>query len=122
MMFWPQHGVQPMHVQWKQQTDAGDNHRGRPCLAAFLIMDPSVEGVCNETPLGSVETRYLDTRITCTRDFHHGLFWKKVEQTLDSLQLETELRREIEDEIAQKVPRPTAEWALWGVTCIPQFD
>ena len=111
-----------MHVQWTQQNDASAGNGGRPCLMAVLIMDSASKGTEAETPLGSVELRYLDTRITCTRDFHHGLFWKKVEQKLDDLALEPELRRHIENQITEKVPRPTSDWALWGVTCIPRFD
>ena len=111
-----------MHVEWVQQIDPSSGNGGRPCLMAVLIMDSKAGGTGAETPLGSVELRFLDTRITCTRDFHQGLFWKKVEQKLDNLSLEPELRRLIEAEITEKVPRPTAEWALWGVTCIPRFD
>ena len=111
-----------MHIQWKRQMAPTDGSRDRPCLVVFLRLETGPEGARAETPLGSVETRYLDTRVTCTRDFHHGLFWKKVEQTLEKLGLEPGLRRQIEDEIAEKIPRPTAEWALWGVTCIPRFD
>jgi hypothetical protein len=89
---------------------------------AFLIAEQRSDGARVKTRLGSVELRYLHTRVTCTRDFHHGLFWKKVAQRLDRLHLEPEPRRSIEEEIAEKIPRPTAEWALWGVTCIPRFD
>jgi hypothetical protein len=111
-----------MHVRWRQQAGARGNSGGRPCLAASLINDAGVHGIRYETFLGSIEVRYLATRVTCTRDFHHGLFWKKTAQVLDGLPLEVEIRRGIEAEIARKVPRPTPEWALWGVTCIPRFD
>ncbi len=111
-----------MHVQWVQELDASAGTGGRPCLVAILVMGPGSDGDGAETALGSVQLRYLQTRITCTRDFHQGLFWKKVEQNLDSLLLEPGIRRNIEKQITEKVPRPSPDWALWGVTCIPRFD
>ena len=72
--------------------------------------------------LCSIDERFLTTRIRCTREFHQGLFWKAVDNRLDTLGLKQSSRNALEQEISQKVPRPGDEWALWAVTCIPHYD
>jgi hypothetical protein len=72
--------------------------------------------------LASVEERFLAVNIRSTREFHHGLFWMGVDEKLDNLGCASDARRRIETEIAKTVPRPGAQWALWGVTCIPRYD
>ncbi|MBW2249794.1 MAG: hypothetical protein JRF60_03965 [Deltaproteobacteria bacterium] len=46
----------------------------------------------------------------------------KVDQKLEKLGLEEEVRQALEAQISEKVPRPGDDWALWGVTCIPEID
>ena len=72
--------------------------------------------------LGSIDERFIKTRIRCTREFHQGLFWKAVDLQMEQLGLERHFKKDLEQEISEKVPRPGDEWALWGVTCIPLFD
>ena len=54
--------------------------------------------------------------------FHQGLFGAKVDKKLDGLGLNAGKRNRIEAEISRLVPRPTREWALWAVTCVPRHD
>ena len=72
--------------------------------------------------LAAIEERFLHIRIRKTRAFHQGLFWVKVEQKLEKLGLEEEVQQALEAQISEKVPRPGDDWALWGVTCIPEID
>ncbi len=72
--------------------------------------------------LAAIEERFLRIRISKTRAFHQGLFWVKVEQKLEKLGLEEEVQQALEAQISEKVPRPGDDWALWGVTCIPEID
>ena len=44
------------------------------------------------------------------------------EKKLDDLGLEIEVRAFIEAALAETVPKPGDDWALWGVKCIPQYD
>ena len=72
--------------------------------------------------LGAIETRFLNVAIKCTREFHQGLFWVHAKKKLDDLGLEIEVRAFIEAALAETVPKPGDDWALWGVKCIPQYD
>jgi 2'-5' RNA ligase len=72
--------------------------------------------------LAAIQERFLRIRISKTRAFHQGLFWVKVDQKLEKLGLEEEVQQALEAQISEKVPRPGDDWALWGVTCIPQID
>jgi len=72
--------------------------------------------------LGAIETRFLTVAIKCTREFHQGLFWVHAKKKLDDLGLEIEVRAFIEAALAETVPKPGDDWALWGVKCIPQYD
>ena len=56
------------------------------------------------------------------RAFHRGLFWTVVDKKLDEFRLEPVVRDKIEAEIIEKVPRPTSDWALWGVRCVPKYE
>jgi hypothetical protein len=72
--------------------------------------------------LGSIEERFLFTKIQGTRTFHQGLFWVVVDKNLDKLRLESVVRNQIEGELVEKIPRPNGDWAMWGVICVPKFD
>lgn len=109
-----------MRVVWQRQRAEGADSRIR--LTAVLEMDGDGRPQVFTAQLGSIEERFLETRIPCTREFHQGLFWKAVDRRLERLGLEPHTREALEREISRKVPRPGEEWALWGVTCIPRFD
>jgi hypothetical protein len=109
-----------MRVVWQRQKAEGSGSRIQ--LTAVLEVDGEGRQQAVMTQLGSIEERFLETRIRCTREFHQGLFWKAVDQQLEFLGLEPHCRNALEQEISHKVPRPGDEWALWGVTCIPRFD
>ena len=108
-----------MRIVWQRNNTGGSESRIH--LTAILEIDDDQKSVV-AAQLGSIEVRFLETRIRCTREFHQGLFWKAVDRQLDSLGLEEPHRSSLEQEISLKVPRPGDEWALWGVTCIPRFD
>ena len=109
-----------MKIVWQRQIAEGAASRIR--LTAVLEMDGDGRQRVVTAQLGSIEERFLETRIRCTREFHQGLFWMAVDQQLDTLDLEPRSRCALEQELSHKVPRPGGEWALWGVTCIPRFD
>jgi hypothetical protein len=109
-----------MKVVWQRRKAEGSGSRIQ--LTAVLEMDGDGHKHLETMKLGSIEERFLETRIRCTREFHQGLFWRAVDQQLESLGLESRSRNALEQEISHKVPRPGDEWALWGVTCIPRFD
>ena len=109
-----------MRVVWQRKKTSGPRSRIR--LTAVLVMEDGDRKKVVTAPLCSIEERFLETRIRCTREFHQGLFWISVDRYLDTLGLEQHSRNALEKEISQRVPRPGDQWALWGVTCIPHFD
>lgn len=112
-----------MHVQWIKKKPNG-NGKGE-CLRAVLSDSYHNEGEVKPKPvmeLGSIEKRYLSTKIKGTRAFHQGLFWVVVDKNLDKLGLEPGDRNQIESELADTIPRPNGDWAMWGVICVPEFD
>lgn len=109
-----------MHVKWKVH-EAGIENRHESLRA--LIVDGHLQGSDSiVADLGAIEYRFLKVNVRCTREFHQGLFWKNVELILDRLELDPKVRKSIETQLAEKIPRPGADWALWGVTCIPNYD
>ena len=114
-----------MYVTWhKQKLSSALNGTGVN-LIAVLMENYQEAGQPKEKfieELGAIKERYLTTKAKDTRAFHQGLFWVVVDKKLDSLQLESVERTTIEAEILKRVPRPTQDWALWGVTCIPRYD
>ena len=109
-----------MKIIW-EQLDSEEDAR-HICLHAVLV-DKQIDNTEREVDrLGFIEKRYLNINVPCTREFHQGLFWMKVDKKLSHLELDEKTRAKIESEIAETVPRPGDTWALWGVTCIPQYD
>jgi hypothetical protein len=109
-----------MKVKWERR-DAGKN--GRHASLHAVLVDGVVDN--RETVLarlGSIEQRFLTVKVRCTREFHQGLFWVHVDQALSGLQLDAAARAAVEAQVAETVPKPGCEWALWGVTCIPHYD
>jgi hypothetical protein len=114
-----------MQVRWRRQKDNNGVNGHAVNLVAVLVeqsreADRTTERLIEE--LGSVKEHFLTIRATDTRAFHQGLFWAAVEKKLDSLKLESNEREKIELKLLEKVPKPQADWALWGVTCIPRYD
>ena len=114
-----------MDIVWEKRKpeDGGLSRRAR--LAAILVDAVEDDGIKRGkviSTLGEIETRFLTVGIKGTREFHQGLFWVRVNKNLDKLDLEPGVRASIETTITETVPKPSREWALWGVTCIPQFD
>ena len=109
-----------MKVKWEQLSS--EVNRRHIFLHAVLV-ERQVDDCDKEIDrLGSIEKRYLNVNIRCTREFHQGLFWLKVDKRLNRLGLDDETRAMIESQVAETVPRPGKDWALWGVTCIPHYD
>jgi hypothetical protein len=109
-----------MKVKWNQQS-AGSNGRGGRLEA--VLVDGRLNGhEAIITQLGAIETRFLHVNIRTTREFHQGIFWKKVDQLLAELELKPEIQSAIEAQICEKVPRPSDDWPMWAVTCIPHYD
>ncbi len=114
-----------MHVRWERRTTSTKRSITQYQLVALLV-----EGCLSEenknakvlARLAAIQERFLRIRISKTRAFHQGLFWVKVDQKLEKLGLEEEVQQALEAQISEKVPRPGDDWALWGVTCIPQID
>ena len=112
-------------VKWERQGPLGEGRRGRQHLHAVLIernsgKDDHHEKVIDH--LASIEERFLETKETGMRAFHRGLFWSVAGRKLDALHLNSEVRQRIEAEISEIVPRPSNEWGLWAVTCVPKYD
>ena len=109
-----------MNVQWIKQKSNGNAE----CLRAVLSENYQNNGKVQHrsiTELGSIEERFLFTKIKGTRAFHQGLFWVIVDKKLDKLRLESGVRNQIESEVAETIPRPAGDWAMWGVICVPKF-
>ena len=114
-----------LDIRWEKQDVESDGSRRRTWLLASLVETVQENGIKRNgviANLGAIETRFLNVPIKCTREFHQGLFWVHVKKNLDQLGLELEVRASIEAVLAETVPKPGDDWALWGVTCIPQYD
>ncbi|UCH21454.1 MAG: hypothetical protein JSU83_23650 [Deltaproteobacteria bacterium] len=111
-----------MFVKWvRQPLNNGMNCQGYR-LNVFLGDGLRENLGTEQCHLGTIEERFLSTKARDTRAFHQGLFWVAVDKNLDILGLETAERQKIEAEISAKIPRPSSQWALWGVVCCPAFD
>ncbi len=115
-----------MNVRWvRKDLNPVVGSRRHRCWVVFLEKSRHLKQPSRKTTpiqLGAIEERYLKTNVRNVRDFMQGLFWVKVEQKLDQLNLEPATRRVIEQKVSQKVARPPVDWALWGITCVPRFD
>ena len=114
-----------MHVRWERQRASTNGPVTQYQLTALLVEGYKAEENDNAkvlTKLGAIQERFLRIRISKTKAFHQGLFWVKVDQRLEDLGLGEEMQHALEAQISEKVPRPRDDWALWGVTCIPQID
>ena len=114
-----------LDIRWEKQDADSDGSRRRTRLVASLVETVQENGTKRNrviAGLGAIETRFLNVPIKCTREFHQGLFWVHAKNKLDHLGLEFEVRTFIEAALAETVPKPGDDWALWGVTCIPQYD
>jgi hypothetical protein len=114
-----------MHVKWEKHSPRnGVNGKGIN-LEVLLVETYQDNGSAKHRVvehLGSIEEKYLSTKVRNMREFHQGLFWVAVDKKLDHLGLDIRRRNRIEADISQTVSRPDEDWALWGVTCIPRFD
>ena len=112
-----------MNVQWIKQKSNGNGKA--ECLCAVLSENYQNNGEVQHRSimeLGSIEERFLFTKIQGTRAFHQGLFWVVVDKNLDKLRLGSVVRNQIEGELVEKIPKPNGDWAMWGVICVPKFD
>ena len=114
-----------MRVKWeKRRPQNGANGNGRN-LAALLVEPFRENGSVKSRViehLGTIEEKFLTSKVRNMRQFHQGLFWTVVDRKLDLLGLDADQRNRIEAAIAQTVSRPDQDWELWGVTCVPRFD
>ena len=114
-----------MRIVWKKDPVESRDECRQFRLSAVLVVD-RVNGnrseLKAETPLGSVEERFITARIKGMREFYRGLFWTGIDKCLDRLSLEPRERAAVEEEISHKISRPGKQWALWGVTCNSHFD
>jgi len=114
-----------MQVKWKKRRPQKGANGHRMNLTALLVEPDQNNGAVRSRlieHLGTIEEKYLASKVRNMRQFHQGLFWSAVDKKLDRLGLDSHQRSRIEADIAQTVSRPDEDWALWGVTCIPQFD
>ncbi len=114
-----------MHVRWERRIRSKKRNITQYEQVALLVEGSFSEEIENAkvlARLAAIEERFLCIRISKTRAFHQGLFWVKVDQKLEKLGLEGEVQQALEAQILEKVPRPGDDWALWGVTCIPEID
>ena len=116
-----------MYVKWeRQKLEAPSEGRGFS-LVVVLVADNLNQGKGNPREevieqLGDIKEKFLTTKARDMRAFHQGLFWAEVDKKLEYLKLEPEVRKKIEAEISETVARPSEDWALWSVTCIPRYD
>ncbi len=114
-------------IRWQREKLSGEDKNARYRLTAFLVSGPANESKKKKTlttkKLAAIEERFIHLNIPRTRAFQQGLFWTKIEKAFDQLEISGNKREELERQVAIKVPRPSDNyWALWGVTCIPQFE
>jgi hypothetical protein len=114
-----------MNVKWDKRILKGPSGRERYQLHLVLVENYQEEGKTRERlvdHLGAIEERFLNSHVRDVKAFHQGLFWATVDKKLDRLKLDAGIRNKIEAEILKLVSKPTGEWALWAVTCVPKFD
>ena len=114
-----------MIVRWsREQTNLSINGRGYTlgAVVEFNRMSSDTARQNADISLGTIEERYLKAKVRTLREFHQGLFWVSVDKNLDRLKIDSATRSRIEQKISGRIPRPSSEWALWGVICVPKFD
>ena len=111
-----------MFVKWIRQPVNNGLNGKRYQLTAFLDGGLQVKEHVKQNPLGTIEERFLYTKARDMRAFHQGLFWVGVDKNLANLELEADERQKIVTEVSSTVPKPSDEWALWGVVCCPEYD
>ena len=114
-----------MDVKWEKQiVEAGKNGRGRSLVALLVedYQDGTTKKIRDIQQLASIKEQILNSNARDMRAFHQGLFWANVDKKLDHLTLNPAVRQKIERKISKTVSRPTGDWALWSVTCIPRYD
>jgi hypothetical protein len=114
-----------MLVKWEKHNPQNGASGHRANLTALLVEPYQDNGSAKNRlieHLGTIEEKFLASKVRNMRQFHQGLFWSAVDKKLDHLGLDSHQRNRIEADIARTVSRPDEDWALWGVTCIPRFD
>lgn len=114
-----------MNVKWEKRILEDPSNRKRYQLSFVLVDNYKEDGKTKEKLidyLGEIEERFLNSHARDVKAFHQGLFWATVDKKLDRLKLDAGTRNRIEAKILDVVPRPKGEWALWAVTCVPQYD
>ena len=111
-----------MFVKWIRKPLKNGLNGNNYQLKAFLNDGLHVNDSVKQNLLGTIEERFLNTKARDMRAFHQGLFWVVVDRNLDSIGLEADKRQKIEMEISATVPKPSEQWALWGVVCCPEYD
>jgi hypothetical protein len=116
-----------MYVKWERRRLEAPSEGRDFSLVAVLVDDYQEQRKGNPREraieyLGDIKEKYLLSKARDMRAFHQGLFWAGVDKKLEHLKLDPEVRKKIEAEISEAVPRPGDDWALWSVTCIPRYD
>lgn len=114
-----------MNVKWERRRPDRGGRRRSYHLHAILDDKKRGKGESKERViehLASIEERFLETKEMGMRAFHQGLFWTVAVRKLEDLNIERKVREEIEAEISEVVPKPTNEWGLWAVKCVPEFE
>lgn len=114
-----------MIVKWERRSPQVGGLRGGHHLHAILVERKSVKGTLHEQViehLAGIEERFLETREIGMRAFYRGLFWEVADRKLKALHLAGKVRKKIEAELSEVVSRPTNEWGLWAVTCVPKYE
>jgi hypothetical protein len=111
-----------MIVRWIRRS-LGIGYKGRGYQLSAVLDGCLQEGEgYKPSHLATIEERFLSTKARDMRAFHQGLFWVSVDKNLTNIELKAGERQKIEEQIALTVPRPSSEWALWGVVCVPKYD
>jgi len=114
-----------MHVKWEKRSLKKGINRKSINLKAVLVENYQNNGNTQQRivdNLGDIDEKFLSTNVQNMRAFHQGLFWVVVDKNLDNIGVEADERQKIVAEISATVPKPSDEWALWGVVCCPEYD
>lgn len=114
-----------MKVKWERHRSDVGGRRVHYRLQAILVDNRRENGELKEkviVHLASIEERYLKTKEVGMKAFHQGLFWTVADKKMTEIKLEPQVRKGIEAEISEVVPRPTDQWGLWAVKCIPEYE
>lgn len=107
-----------MHVKWKRRPGASGEGQ-KACSLDLLLLEKAPSGSEDRVVerLGTIEERFILCGEVALRTFHQGIFWQRLKQRLEALNLPPEAVRAAEEAAAEKIPLPPEGWALWPRQC-----